>query len=93
MRAALAAGDMPRIRAGAHSIRGSAMQVGADCLLDVCQELELASSLTPGSRHAELVDRIQALFDETASLMTSYSNARQAVEGQRGPRPEVASYQ
>jgi HPt (histidine-containing phosphotransfer) domain-containing protein len=91
LRAALAAGDIPRMRAGAHSIRGSALQVGADFLLDVCHELELASSLTPGSRLAELVDSIQSLFDETASSMTWYCNARQAAEGQRGPRPEVAS--
>ena len=92
MRVALAAGDIPRIRAGSHSIRGSAMQVGADRLLDVCQELELASGFTPASRLAELVDRIQGLFEETASLMTLYCNAHQAADRQPGPLPEVANY-
>jgi histidine phosphotransfer protein HptB len=75
MRAALTAGDIPRLRAGAHSIRGSALQVGADGFIDICQTLELASNLTPASRLAELVDCIQDVFDETASAMTLYANS------------------
>ncbi len=73
MRSALAAVDVPKLRTEAHRTKGSARQVGADALADVCQALELASNLTPVSRLAELVDRGEELLAETGSAMTSYS--------------------
>ncbi len=74
MRKALATVDAPRLRTEAHKIKGGAKQVGADALAEVCQALELASSLTPVSRLSELLVRCQELFVETQSAMTSYSN-------------------
>jgi len=47
MRIAIATVDAPRLRTESHKMRGSAKQVGADALAEVCQTLELASSLTP----------------------------------------------
>ena len=80
MRTALATVDVPRLRTEAHRTKGSAKQVGADALAEVCQALELASSLTPVSRLAELVDRGQEVFAETGSAMTSYSNGHRAAD-------------
>jgi len=80
MRAALAAGDVQKLRANAHRVKGSAKQVGAEALAEVCQELELASNLTPVSRLGELVGRCQELFGETGSAMTWYSNDSHAAE-------------
>jgi len=74
MGTALATVDVPRLHTEAHKIKGSAKQVGANALADVCQALELASSLTPVPRLVELVDRCQELFSETVSAMTAYSN-------------------
>jgi HPt (histidine-containing phosphotransfer) domain-containing protein len=74
MRTALATVDVPRLRNEAHKIKGSAKQVGADALAEVCQTLELASSLTPLSRLGEPVGCCHELFAETESAMTSYSN-------------------
>ena len=78
MRTALAAVEVPKLRTEAHKIKGSAKQVGADALAEVCLALQLASSLTEVSRLGELVDRCQELFDETESAMTSYSNDNKA---------------
>jgi len=78
MQTALATVDVPRLRTEAHRTKGSARQVGADALAEVCQALELASSLTPVSRLAELVARGQELLAETGSAMTSYSSSHKA---------------
>jgi len=80
MRTALATVDVPRLRTEAHRTKGSAKQVGADALAEVCQALELASNLTPVSSLAELLDRGQELFAETGSDMTSYSNGHKATD-------------
>lgn len=76
MRTALTTVDVPRLRSEAHRTKGSAKQLGAAALAELCQELEIASSLMPVSRLAELVDRIQERFDETGRAMTSYSNGK-----------------
>jgi HPt (histidine-containing phosphotransfer) domain-containing protein len=75
MRTALATVDVTRLRRETHKIKGSAKQVGADALAEVCQTLELASSLTPVARLGELVNRCQELFGETESAMNSYSTS------------------
>src|SRR5579864_380270 len=42
---ALAASNFSTIRAEAHTIRGSALEVGADAVAEACQELETMSAL------------------------------------------------
>lgn len=73
MRTALATADLPKLRSEAHRTRGSAGQVGAEALADLCLTLELVSNVTPVSHLAELVDRIQERFDETGRAMALYS--------------------
>jgi len=72
MRVALAAGDIARLRAEAHRTKGSARQVGAASLAEVCQALELESGIMGTTRFRELVDRVQELFEETAAEMAPY---------------------
>jgi HPt (histidine-containing phosphotransfer) domain-containing protein len=73
MRGALAASDFPRIRAEAHTIKGSASQMGADALAEACRELEIASNLREALLIAPLLNRIQALFEEIRAAMASYA--------------------
>lgn len=80
MRTALATVDVPSLRREAHRTKGSARQLGADALADLCQALEFASSVTPVSCIAELVDRIQERFDETGRAMAWYSDGRNTVD-------------
>jgi HPt (histidine-containing phosphotransfer) domain-containing protein len=75
MRIALATVDIQKLRSGSHTLRGSALQLGADALAGACQRLELATDLTPVSNLVALVDRVQTLFTELSSAMASYSNA------------------
>lgn len=82
MRTALATHNVSRLRTEVHRTKGSASQLGADALAEVCQSLEVASSLTPTtSRLAELVDSPQQMFDEVDSAMTPYSNGKQSASG------------
>jgi len=75
VREALATSDSRKIQAAAHSIKGSASQVGADALADVCQELELASTLPGMLNIAGLVSRVEFLFEEIRHAMASYSSS------------------
>jgi HPt (histidine-containing phosphotransfer) domain-containing protein len=79
MRAALATGDVARLRSAAHKIRGSARQLGADALAEACQTLEFASSLASVSFLGELLDRCQETFAQTESAMTSYAGGAKAA--------------
>jgi histidine phosphotransfer protein HptB len=76
IRAALETADVARLRSEAHTIRGSAGQIGAETLAEVCQQVELASAFTPLSRFSELVLRMQELFGEVACAMSSYRSFR-----------------
>jgi HPt (histidine-containing phosphotransfer) domain-containing protein len=70
--AALEIADVARLRSEAHSMNGSARQIGAEALAEVCRQLELASALTPLSHLSGQVLRIQELFGEVACAMTAY---------------------
>jgi HPt (histidine-containing phosphotransfer) domain-containing protein len=76
IRAALDAADLARVRSEAHAIAGSARQIGADALGEVCEQLELATAFTPLPYFSGLVLRLQELFDEVARAMHSYQSFR-----------------
>lgn len=76
MRAALAVADFPRIRAEAHTIKGSAGQMGAEAVAKACQELEIASGLQEPLLVAARLDRVQELFDEIRGKMACSPNGR-----------------
>lgn len=76
MRGALAESNFPGIRAEAHTIKGSARQMGADAVADACQELELVSDPQEAQFIAARLERVQELFDEIRGAMASYSDKK-----------------
>jgi len=70
---ALAASDFPSIRAEAHTIKGSARQMGADALAEACQELEIACDLRDRSLIAARLNRVQEFLAEIRGAMAAYS--------------------
>jgi HPt (histidine-containing phosphotransfer) domain-containing protein len=77
MRIAVTTADIQSLRSEAHSLRGSAVQLGANALVEACRRLELAQGLTPVSHLVELVDRVRTLFAEVSSEMASYPDGTQ----------------
>ena len=78
MRGALAASSLPDIRAGAHTIKGSARQMGADAVAEACQELELVCDLPGAVQILSRLNRVQELFEETRGAMAAYSSGSKA---------------
>jgi HPt (histidine-containing phosphotransfer) domain-containing protein len=76
MRRALAASNFPNIRSEAHTVKGSARQMGADEVAEACQELEIACDLQDPSLIAARLNRVQGLFDEIRGAMTAYAGNR-----------------
>ena len=74
MREALKSADFPGIRAQAHTIKGSASQMGSDALATACRELEMVCNLREAPVVATFLDRIQELFDEAKDAMATYAN-------------------
>ena len=74
LRRAITSADGARLRMEAHTIKGSAWQMGADSVASMCQEIELAACQTPLAQLDERVDRLEARFVEVCRDMASYSN-------------------
>src|SRR5450432_439947 len=82
MRKALATPNSPpnsppnfaKVRFEAHTIKGSARQLGAGALAEACEDLEML----PGDERliAARLNRVEELFAEVCGAMTSYSNSR-----------------
>jgi HPt (histidine-containing phosphotransfer) domain-containing protein len=76
MREALAAPAFQRIGFEAHTIKGSARQVGADALAEACQELEMVTGLQDAPLIAARLNHVQELFEDVRGAMASYSKTR-----------------
>ena len=75
IRRALAASDFPGIRAEAHTIKGSASQMGAYAVAEASRELEMASNLHEALLVAPWLNRVQELFEEARGAMASYADS------------------
>jgi len=62
LRAAVAAIDRPEIRRQAHTIKGSAAQVGAAEMASTCRNLEFLSADATPDQMATLLDRVELEF-------------------------------
>jgi len=69
---ALVRGDRARLRAEAHSIKGSARQLGAEKLADLCQQMELATVQGPPAELAGRANHLAAEFETVWRAMTGY---------------------
>jgi HPt (histidine-containing phosphotransfer) domain-containing protein len=76
MRGALAASNFPSIRAEAHTIKGSAGNMGADAAAEACRKVEMACDLQEASLVAARLNRLQQISDEVREAMAAYSNPR-----------------
>ena len=74
LRHAITSADAARLRAEAHTIKGSAWQMGADSVASMCQEIEVAAGQTALAQMDERVDRLEARFVEVCRAMTLYSS-------------------
>jgi len=68
LRQALVQLDGARVRAQAHSIKGSAVQVGANSLAALCQRIELDARTPPCEELEELVSQAEADFETLCRL-------------------------
>jgi HPt (histidine-containing phosphotransfer) domain-containing protein len=71
LQAALAAGDMAQVRTQAHSIKGSASQVGALGLAAVCQSIEHEAAQGPTASLTALVRELETSFPEVCRAITA----------------------
>jgi HPt (histidine-containing phosphotransfer) domain-containing protein len=74
---ALPGADYPTIHLEAHTIKGSAMQVGANRMADLCYRLELAARGSAPGDLGPLVDAVLHSFEEVRGVLAS----------RRGPSP------
>jgi HPt (histidine-containing phosphotransfer) domain-containing protein len=70
LRRAAADADSSKVRAEAHAIRGSAREMGADALVQLCQEIELKA---PNPNAPDRIQELEARFGEVSRAMARYS--------------------
>ena len=68
------------MRYEAHSIRGSAQQMGAMELSEHCQELESHAISSPASILKKAVDRVELSFQRASGSMSLYLEDFAAIE-------------
>jgi HPt (histidine-containing phosphotransfer) domain-containing protein len=76
VRSALAVSEFSLIQEQAHTITGSARQVGADAVADACQELENAANRKEALHVAAGVNSVQEVPDEIRRAMASHCRGR-----------------
>ena len=73
MRLAIANADAKGLSNAAHTVKGSALQMGADGMASICQELELAPMDTPASELAGWLTALEAEFAEVSRAMSLWT--------------------
>jgi HPt (histidine-containing phosphotransfer) domain-containing protein len=79
LRQAVAAQDYRVISAEAHTIKGSAMQVGANRLADFCRQMEQGVRQTPPVDLAGAFHQILQSFDEVCRLIAERQQSSQLL--------------
>jgi len=70
IRAAIAAGDAPQVRAESHAIKGSAGQVGAMDVSSVCRQIEAAALKQDLAAASGLLPELEAAFQTVRAAMS-----------------------
>lgn len=81
LREAVQSGDRRRVRSQAHSLKGSAVQVGAGWLADSCREMEQTAEARPDL--LPLLEEIEARFSHISNLISLEYGAIQQDEAFR----------
>ena len=74
---AVAQFDAATVKAEAHSVRGSARQMGAEELADLCQAVEGGAPKMNWPALEDQVKQAEGRFAEALSAMSEYVNAKQ----------------
>jgi HPt (histidine-containing phosphotransfer) domain-containing protein len=75
LREAIAAFDLVRVRREAHSVKGSAKQMGADTMASLCDEIEIAAETGQWRELAVVARRLDESFSHVCLAMTVYRSA------------------
>jgi CheY-like chemotaxis protein len=67
--------DMPAVRAAAHSLKGSAAEMGADRMVPLCQQIELAASEGSAAPIPDLLARLRTELDVVRTVLKGEINA------------------
>jgi histidine phosphotransfer protein HptB len=81
MRESIANADINACRNAAHTIKGSALQMGAAVIAILCQELELAAIDTPASELGRRVSRLEQCVAEVCHEMDSCVTSSALCQG------------
>ena len=73
---AVARFDAATVKAQAHSMRGSARQMGAEALADLCQAVEVGAPKMNWPELEYQVNQAKVRFAEVRSAMSAYVKAR-----------------
>jgi|GEM_PF-2512932 HPt (histidine-containing phosphotransfer) domain-containing protein len=73
MREAIANADTKGLNSAAHTIKGSAQQMGAGAMASICQELELAPIDTPASELGMRLTALEAEFAQVSRAMSLWT--------------------
>jgi len=68
--------DAASVKAESHSIRGSARQMGAEALADLCQAVEGGNPEMNWPEVEDQVNQAEARFTEVCSAMSKYVTSR-----------------
>jgi len=75
LEASLAAGDTAKVRTQAHSIKGSASQVGALGFAALCQRIEQESEHGPSDALTAMVRELETSFADVCRAITASQDA------------------
>jgi HPt (histidine-containing phosphotransfer) domain-containing protein len=75
LRVAIANADFKLLRAEAHTIKGTASQLGAGTMASLCQELESADTEIALSEIGQRVGRLETQFAEVCHELARYRNS------------------
>jgi HPt (histidine-containing phosphotransfer) domain-containing protein len=73
MREAIVNEDIKKLNDAAHTIKGSAQQMGADAMAFICQELEQAAMNTPASKLMRRLTALEAEFAKVSRAMSVWT--------------------
>jgi HPt (histidine-containing phosphotransfer) domain-containing protein len=71
LRAALEAGDRQAVKNQAHAVKGSAGQVGAACVSDLCRRIESQALTADASVLHDLTGQLETAFADVCREMTA----------------------
>jgi HPt (histidine-containing phosphotransfer) domain-containing protein len=66
---AVGAGDVATVKAEAHTIKGSAVQVGANRVAEACLQMETEARKSPPTELDWLLSRLRRSFDEACGMI------------------------